>query len=70
MAASGIVGVLPRINVVFSNDSDTNARNYAATHQDVLEDLHLLSLPHSHSSDRLSYCSFITTALRILSPEL
>lgn len=70
MATSGIVDNLPGINAVFPNDPDTNAWKYAATHQDIPENLHLLSLPYSHSSDRLSHRSPITTALRILSPKL
>lgn len=70
MATSGTVDHLSGIDAIFSDGPNTNTQNYGKSHGNIPEDLHLLSLYCSRSSDHLSDCSPVITALRILPAKL
>lgn len=70
MATSGIINHLSSIDAILSDGPDTDTRNYGRSYGNIPEDLHLLSLYCSHSSDHLSHCSLVFTSLWILSTKL
>jgi len=70
MATNGIVDHLPGTNALFSNGPNTDAQNHDRPHGNILKDLYLPSISCSYSSDHLSHCPFVTTAVWILFTKL